>query len=405
MKNMQRFGVVQGPEDVLSSFGMLRTKGAVKRFEAAFGKKLGSEMCHATYKGRTAVYLVLKSLGLKEGDEVLVPSFVCETVINPILRAGLKPRLLDIDPTTFTLDIDSLNESVSSRTRALIAVHTFGQPCDLKPVIELAQDHGISVVEDCAQAVGAQYAGKNVGLLGDAAVYSFHIDKTMSTGYGGMALTRDASINERMERMLPVLRRCTFKDDLRVRKRFYEGFMYRFRKIGRDPGDRPYGPSVSDGSELVSAEDYLKEMSPISAAIGLVQLRRLDSMIKRRRENAKLLESLLSGSSLVELPRKIKGTDPAYMTYTVKVASENAREERLRLIRELNAAGIEATNYVWAFAIHQVPYYRRLCDTGAGNYKGTEDAVLRLVNLPVHPLLGEEDMKHMAEVILSMERR
>lgn len=404
-----RFGLPVGIGELYNFMGLFTSGDVVPRFEAEFRLKLGAKYSHASYKGRTAIYLILRSLDLKEGDEVLVPSFVCETVIKAILRAGLKPKLLDIDPDTFTIDVNRLKDAVSPKTRALICVHTFGQPCDMDAIMEIARERGFYVIEDCAQALGARYKKQNVGTIGNVSMYSFHVDKLMSTGFGGMILTNDDWIEGRIQDNLKLLAKCTRSDDLRVRKRFLESIRYSMpnayglvHKINPGLGDKPYGPTVTDNGEAV-LEDYIKQMSPISAGIGLVQLTKLDQMNEKRKLNAELLANGISGLDFLEPPKIIKEVDHAYLNYTVKVKGENAERDRVKIIQSLNKSGIEALNYIWAFVIHQVPYYRKICGITDEKFPGTDEAVKRIINLPTNPLLKKRDMDHMINSLSSID--
>jgi len=406
-KQIYRYGVPVGAAEIVASTG-LSAGNAAPDFEEGFRRMYGEEYhSHATYKGRTAIYLILKSLGLKEGDEVLIPSFVCETVIKAILRASLTPRLVDIDNKTFTIDPSSVRESITPKTRALIAVHTFGQPCDLKALGEITKDAGIYLIEDCAQALGAKYRDKPVGTFGDASMFSFHIDKVLSTGFGGMTLTKDLVIEAGIEKNLSLLAKCTFKDDLRVRKRFYEGVTHStpgiyglYKKVAYS-GDRPYVPSVAEDG-VIDEEDYIKKISSVSAAIGIPQIGRLQQILDARSRNANLLSKGLEGLSFLEKPGAVNDSAPSYLVYTVKVRGENPKEDRLKIIRALNESGIEALNYIWAFGLHEVPYYKKACSITDERFPGTQDAVKRIINIPVHPLIGEKDMQRIIEVIRCM---
>lgn len=404
-KAIYQFGLPVGTKEFSRFIGLGRNGKEVSQLEEKFKSMFGAESAVATYKGRTAIYLILKSLESAPGDEVILPSFVCETVIKPILLAGLRPRLVDIDEKTFTLDPDSVARNAGPKTRAIIAVHTFGQPCDLKALGEIAADNGSCLIEDCAQAIGAEYKGEAVGSIGDASIFSYHLDKMMDAGFGGVALTKDRELGARMEKNRTLLAKCTAKDDVSVRKRFLESVLYSapgiyglVKRPGPDADDKPYPPSASHGGP----DDFLKGMSPLSAAIGLTQLSKIPGMIDIRRRNALILEKGLKSLDHLELPGTIKDTKPAYLNYSVKVRSEDCKAARLKIIREMNSSGMQILNYIWPFALHQLPYYSTVCNLGDGNFSGTDSAVDSILNLPTHPLLRERDMQRIVSSIANI---
>src|SRR5512137_2080265 len=227
---------IKAAADVLKS-GMLAQGESVKRFEDEFSGYLGVGNAIAVNNGTVALDLTIKALGLKNGDEVITPAFTFIPTANCALYQGLRPVFADVDPRTFNIDPEDLQKKITPRTRAVIGVHLYGQPFDLSAVSEICQDRGIALVEDCAQAHGAEFQGKRVGSFGTAGCFSFYPTKNMTTGEGGMITTNDDALAARL-------------------------------RLLRSHGDTGKYNHVSLG--------YNYRMMNLQGALGLVQLQRLE---------------------------------------------------------------------------------------------------------------------------------
>nr|MDO8134547.1 DegT/DnrJ/EryC1/StrS family aminotransferase [Candidatus Njordarchaeum guaymaensis] len=228
----------------------------VDRFEREFASYLGRKHALAAMNGTAALHLAIMSVGVKPGDEVIVPSFTFIATSNCVLYAGAKPVFVDIDPNTYNIDPEKIERLISPRTKAIIPVHYAGQPADMDPILEIAERRGLCVIEDAAEAHGATYKNRKAGAIGELGCFSFYPNKNMTTGEGGMLATDDDEIAEKV-RLL--------------------------RSHGQD--SRYHHVTIG----------YNYRMTDMQAALGMVQLRRLDRILRKKREAAEYYGKLLLG--------------------------------------------------------------------------------------------------------------
>lgn len=341
-----------GPEEkaavleVLGS-GTLAQGPRVATFEAAFAAYCGVKHAIATSSGTTALHLALLSQGIGPGDEVITTPFTFIASANAILYVGAKPVFVDIDPETFNIDPDQIERAVTPRTRAILPVHLFGLPADMGRICAIAAARGLAVIEDACQAHGAQYRRQKVGSFGTGC-FSFYATKNMTAGEGGMITTNDDEIAER----------CRFLRQHGMRRRYHhEALGFNFR------------------------------MTELQAAIGLVQLTKLDGFNAARRANAALLSERLR---TVQVPVAPDSYTHVFHQYTVRVRGGN----RDRLLVGLREAGIGAEVYYPGLIYHQEPYRAM----GYHDWlPAAEQAVKEVISLPVHPALTPEDLDRIVE--------
>ena len=284
----------------------------VEDFEESFAKYCGVKYGVAVNNGTAALHIALAALGIKDGDEVITTPLSCVATTNPIVYLNAKPVFVDVEPTTLNVNPALIEKRITRKTRVILPVHLFGHPVDLDPLMEVAEKHGLYVIEDAAQAHGARYKGKKVGSLGHISCFSFYADKLITTVEGGMALTNDEELAEKM-RLL--------------------------RRFGMNKHEKFYHPVLG----------YNYKLSDIHAAIGLVQLRKLDKYIERKRANIKYLKSRLSHSNL-KLPVEL---DYAFNVYYVcHILAEKGKE---KIVEHLEQEGIE-TRPLLSFIPEQPPY-------------------------------------------------
>jgi len=286
----------------------------VEEFEESFAKYCGVKYGVAVSSGTAALHIALDSLGIKKGDEVITTPLSCVATTNPIVYLNAKPIFVDVEPETLNMDTALIEERITPKTKAILPVHLFGHPVDLDPLMELAQKHGLCVVEDAAHAHGAKYKGKRVGSFGQVSCFSFYADKNITSVEGGMALTNDAELAEKM-RML--------------------------RSFGMHKHKKFYHPLLG----------YNYKMSDIHAAIGLVQMQKLDKFIQRRRENVKYLNKQLAHLNL-KLPHEQSYAFSVYYAY--HILTERGKN---KIVEFLEKSGIETRPLV-AFIPEQPPYRR-----------------------------------------------
>jgi perosamine synthetase len=340
--------------EVLGS-GQLAQGKRVAEFEKRFASWVGARYAVAVSSGTTALHVALLAHGIGAGDEVITTPFSFIASANCILYVGATPRFADIDPVHYTIDPASIARQITPRTRAIIPVHLFGQPADMTPIAEIAARHGLAIIEDACQAHGATLNGQPLGTWG-AACYSFYPTKNMTTGEGGMIATDDSALAERMR----VLR----EHGMRVRY-VHETLGYNFR------------------------------MTDLQAAIGLVQLTRVDAWNAQRQRNAAQLTARLAGIPGVATPQVRPGATHVFHQYTVAVA------DRKRAIASLTERGIGHGIY-YPIPIHKQQVYLERGYTDV--LPEAEAASQKVLSLPVHPALTEAEVEQVAEAVVAAMR-
>jgi perosamine synthetase len=325
----------------------------VPLFEEAFARFCGVAYGVATSSGTTALHLALLALGVKEGDEVLVPTLTYVATANAVRYCGAHPVFIDSEPRTWNLDPGRLEEHITPRTRGIIVVHLYGHPADMDPILELARRYGLFVLEDAAQAHGAEYRGRKVGSFGAAAVFSFFGNKIITTGEGGMVVTNDVAL----------------RDKLRL-----------LRGQGMDPERRYWFPVVG----------YNYRLTNLQAAIGLAQLEQIQSRLQERRQIAQWYQKHLAplGDRLV-LPREESWARHSFWMYTV-LLGDRVKRSRDEVIDALAEMGIE-TRPVF-YPVHVLPPY----SGNSSRCPVAEAIAARGLSLPTHSLLSEEDVSYIA---------
>jgi len=353
-------------EEVLLS-GILTDKNGmgprVMEFERAFAKFIGVKHAIAVSSGTAALHAALLAVGVREGDEVILPSFTFSATAEAVVLCGAKPVFADIDPETFSINADTISRVLSAKTKAIIPVHLYGRPADMAPILEIARERGIAVIEDAAQAHGASLDGKMAGAMGDMGCFSFYGAKNMTTGEGGMVTTNDDDYAEAL------------------------------RAIRTHGESRPYW-TVRLGHNY--------RMTEIAAAIGLVQLQKLPRMLERRRENAARLSEELSMIGKLSIPRDPERGSNSWYVYTVRLIGANAGR-RNKVVEKLRSKSIDAQVY-YETPVHLLPFYMERFDLGAGMLPETEKASRQVFSLPVHPMVEPDDIEYMANTLRKIIR-
>jgi len=322
---------------VLAS-GLLTQGPEVAAFEAEFSATVSGRECVAMSSGTSALHLGLLAAGVGPGDEVIVPAFTFAATANAVVQAGARPVFADVDPATYCLDPRSAAAAVTSRTAAIIPVHLYGHPADMDAINRLARQRGLLVLEDACQAQGARYGDDPAGALADLAAVSFYPTKTMTTGEGGMLICRDARIAETARTL-------------------------------RNQG-------LSGGSlEMLG---FNARMTDVAAAIGRVQLTRVDAFLERRREHAARWDAALP-TELV--PRRAAGVSPAHQLYTIRCRDRSAA------VATLLEAGVESRVY-YDTPVHLSEPYR---GAGPPSLPTAETAAHEVLSVPVGPHLSPAD--------------
>ena len=349
---------IKAVEEVLKS-GMLAQGEAVKSFEDGFAAYLGVKNAIAVNNGTVALDLAIKALDLEPGSEIITPAFTFIATANCALYQGLRPVFADVDEKTFNIDPDDMQERITPRTKAVIGVHLYGQPFQISAVQEICQDRSIALVEDCAQAHGAEWKGKKVGSFGTGC-FSFYPTKNMTTGEGGMITTDDDALAARL-------------------------------RLLRSHGDSGKYNHITLG--------YNYRMMNLQGALGLVQLRRLEEFTARRIANAGYLNDQIKATG-ISTPFQMDGVRHVYHQYVVRVEDE-LHASRERLMEYLQAKGVGSAVH-YPKAVYQQPFYKDLGYTDV-SCPVAEDVSRRVMSLPVHPALSADDLRYIAETMNSFE--
>ena len=338
--------------------GMLATGPEVTTFEEEFGSYCGVDHAVAANSGTAALHVALRALGIGHGDEVIVPAFTFIATATSVSMCGAKPVMVDVDEYSYTIDPEEVAEHISARTKAVIGVHLFGQPFAVDPVAEICADAEVLLVEDCAQAHGAMYKGKKVGGFGAVGCYSFYPTKNMTTGEGGMVTTNDAGLADRCRRIV----------------NHGQSDKYLHTELG-----------------------YNYRLTSIGAAIGRVQLGKLDAMNRRRQANAAYFSKHLNAPGL-KTPTICAGCTHVFHQYVTEVteAFPVDRDTLMAYLREKEIGS--AVHY--PMPVHRQPLY---ADEPGVVCPVSDELSERVLSLPVHPGVTPEDCAYIVETINDAE--
>jgi perosamine synthetase len=341
--------------EVLAS-GMLAQGPKVKAFEDAFAKEIGRKHGIAVANGTVALQVALQAHGIGDGKEVVIPPLTFFATASTVLACGAKPVFVDVDRASYNMNPSKVAAAITRRTSAVVPVHLYGQTAEMDPILEAAKDRGILVIEDAAQAHGAEYHGKKAGNLGDTACFSFYATKNMTTGEGGMVLTDNDQIAERA-------------------------------RLLRDHGQ------TSKYEHAIVGSNY--RMTEIAAAIGLVQLKKLEGWVKQRRANALALTKGLEGIEGLVPPSEGNWMVHSYYQYIVR------REDPFPISRD-DIVRILTEDGIGSRPSYPKPLYNQkaLQDLRVrGRCPVAEDVVPRLFELPVHPGVGPKEVERILDAV------
>ncbi len=331
-------------------------------FEGGFAQYVGAPDAVAVSSGTAGLHLALLALGIGDGDEVIVPSFTFIAAANAIRYVGAIPVFIDIDPVRLNMDFSCVEAAITPHTRALMVVHTFGCPADLGGLLEIASRHGLKVIEDACEAIGAEYQGRKAGTFGDAGVFAFYPNKQITTGEGGMVVVRDAEVAASIRSL---------------------------RNQGRRPNDDWF-----EHTEL----GYNYRLSEMNCALGLAQLRRIDSILERRRVVAEEYDGRLRGRpELILPPLSAPERVVSWFVYVVRLNPTCSAADRDAIRSYLNERGIGCGRY---FApIHQQAAYRSQPWAGV-RLPVTESEAPRTLALPFFNRIKNEQIDEVCDVLL-----
>lgn len=352
---------IEAVKRVLES-GMLAEGSVAREFERQFSEFIGAKYATVTSNGTTALTTALEAMGIEPGDEVITTPFTFIASANSIAILGAIPVFVDIKPDTYNIDPDLIEDAITEKTKAIMPVHIFGMPSDMKRIMEIAEKHDLQVIEDACQAHGAEIDGKRVGSIGHTAAFSFYATKNILTGEGGMVTTNDEELYDKM---------LMIKNHGRGKQGGYSHF-----QIG-----------------------YNYRMMDIVAAIGVTQMKRMNYVIKKRRENAAEYNKFFAELDSIQPQVADAGFESAYHLYAPKLYSEKlTRDEMVNALRNEGVGArpvyalpchkqdtyINIQKWRWAKFV-KYPNYQKL------SLPNSEDVGARHFDIPVHPSLTDEE--------------
>jgi perosamine synthetase len=349
--------------------GWLTQGPQVSAFERAFAERHGARHALATTSCTTALHLILAAMEVGPGDEVVVPSLTWIATANVVLYCGATPVFADIDPETFNLDPNDLAARVTKRTKAVMAVHLFGLCADMDAIRMAAPE--IPIIEDAACATGATYKGRPAGTLGEAAAFSFHPRKSVTTGEGGMVTTADGQLAERVN----MLRNhgASISEEARHR------------------GPRPH---VMPEFNLLG---FNYRMTDLQAAMGLVQLRKLDRYLAEREARARYYRERLADLEWLELPKVPDGYTHGWQSFVCRIHESRSRLTRNEIMDRLHAEGISTRP--GTHAVHMLGYYRNRFGLRPEDLSAARDAERFSIALPLHNRMTDDDFERVVDAL------
>ncbi len=363
--------------DALRS-GWVTTGPKTQRFERDFAAYLGvaadSEEplhCIAVNSATAGLHLALEAVGVGPGDEVITTTHTFTATAEVVRYLGADVKLVDIDPATLNIAPAAVEGAITARTKAIIPVHYAGLAADMPALLAIAQRHGLRVVEDAAHALPTTSAGQRVGTLAsDATVFSFYANKTITTGEGGMLVTRDAELAKRAKVM-------------------------RLHGMSRDAFDR-YTATVPSWAYEIVAPGYKYNLTDIASALGIHQLKRLDAFHRQRELLAAAYDEALAGLPIVLPPRPPAGDLHAWHLYVIRLG-DGAQVERNVFIEKLYAAGIGCS--VHYIPLHLHPYWRDRYDLKPEQFPHSQHAFEHMLSLPLYTRMTLDDVQRVASAV------
>jgi perosamine synthetase len=332
----------------------------MEEFEDLVCRYVGQSLGIAVSSGTAGLHLCIRALGIGAGDEVIVPSFTFVAAANAVRYEGGVPVFVDIESECLNLDPNRIEAAITPRTRAIVAVHTFGCPADMQAILDIANRHQLRVIEDACEAIGAMYQGRHVGTFGDAAVFAFYPNKQITTGEGGMVVTKDPHLAREIRAM------------------------------------RNHGRYESDEWHQHAILGYNYRLSEINCALGCAQMRRIPEILSLREQVARKYDALLRDiASLVLPPTDLPAVHLSWFVYVLRLADRFSLEQRDSIVRLLHQRGIGCGRY---FApIHTQPAYADLPIRWP--LPVTESVSRKTLALPFFTRLGGDDMERVTHAL------
>jgi len=378
----------------------------ISQYEEAFSQFLNTSFATTFWKGRTALYAILKALNIGPGDEVILPAFTCVVVPNAVIHAGAIPVYVDIKPNTYNIDPQAVSEKITSKTRALIVQHTFGIPAELDSLVDIAQRHNLLVIEDCAHSLGSTYNNKLLGTFGAAAFFSSQWSKPYTTGLGGIAVTASASMEKQLKsiqgrfmepptQQVSKLRLQYFLYQQLFSPRLYWMALSTLHKLSAY--NLFIGSSSKAELEGIVPFDLAWKMSSYQAKIGFQQIKKIHHNLSHRRQLTEFYEKNLCdrGWANPESPRN--GTTE-FLRYPLRVAN------KWDLLESARKAKIEIGSW-FESVLHPIANSLEVYGYRNGQCPIAERTAKEIINLPLHQRVCIEDAERTIEFIFNKAKK
>jgi UDP-4-amino-4,6-dideoxy-N-acetyl-beta-L-altrosamine transaminase len=350
--------------------GWLTTGPKVNEFEENMQKYLGCKKAIGLSSCTGGLHIALAALGIKQGDEVIVPTYTFAASAHVVAWLGAKPVLVDVEKDTFNIDPKKIEEAITDKTKAVIPVHFAGHSCDMDKIMAIAKKHNLYIIEDAAHAIGTDYKGKKIGNFSNATVFSFYATKTITTAEGGMIVTNDEELGKKLKR-------------------------YSYFGVDKDAFNR-YADKGNWYYEIIEL-GYKYNMDNIQGALGIEQLKKLESFIERRRKLANLYTSLLKKVPGIITPEEKEYTKHSYHLYPILLDIDSLSITRAEFIDKLKEYKIGSS--VHFIPLHLHSHYQKTYGYKNGDFPTAEYLFEREISLPLYPRMSEEDVKYVAEAI------
>lgn len=328
-------------------------------FEKVMAEYVGVKYAVAVNSGTSALHLIVRSLGIAEGDEVITTPFSFIASANCILFERARPVFVDIDPQTFNIDVDKIEDRISPKTKAILAADIFGLPADWEELERISRKHDLKLIEDSCEALGAEYKGRKVGAYGEAACFAFYPNKQITTGEGGVVVTDNAEI----------ARLCR---SMRNQGREGEDDWLQHQRLG-----------------------YNYRLSDISCALGIEQMRRIEEILRKREKVANIYSQKLRGVKGVRVPYDSPEIKRSWFVYVVVLADKYSKEQRDDILKKLKEKGIGCASYFPP--IHLQPFYMERFGCRRGDYPVAEHVSEKTIALPFYNNLTEGQIEYVVE--------
>ncbi len=377
--------------------------GALPKFEDEFAKYIGAKYAIATSSGTVSLYLCLKALDIKKGEEIILSAYTVPEVVAIIVYYGAKPVFVDIDPGTYNMNPHLIEERVSPKTKFLLLTHIYGQPCDIDLILKVARKYSLKIIEDCAQACGAEYKGKKVGSFGHLSYFSFSLTKNLNTLGGGAIITNNSDLTDKIRKEISAFK---YPKGSELIKRLISASILSFftyplpftifvfpiiRLLNLVNDNLLYnlleGKKELNLNQTTLPEKYRVKFTNLQAAIGLKQLEELDKYNNMRIENAKILTNVLKDSGL-KIPHTLPYIKSIYLNYVIQVKNKK------RIIKKLLKRGIDVTEgYVKSCSVlEEFRRFKTDCPISDALFMDN-------LYLPIHPPLKERHMLYIADCL------